>query len=92
MTKRVKPSAQGARDDAAEQWLRANDPNYAQSKRGWLAPASDALARARSETNEIHPSIEDLSESVPKGDGAYRRVPRVADDVETTIPSDEEFE
>jgi len=73
MTKQVKPTARGTLNDEAEQWLRKNYPNYLQSKRKWIAPTTDALARARSETNEIHPTLESISEMVPKGQGNYHR-------------------
>ena len=83
MTKRISGQARGHLDDAAEQWLKANDPAYSKSKRGWQVPSSDMLARALDETNEAHPTLEDLRE-IPstEGDGNYQR--RVPPNEETT--------
>jgi hypothetical protein len=70
---KISGKAQGEQRDAAEAWLRANDLNYAQSKRGWIAPTTDALIRTFSEVNKPHPSMDDIDEMFPKGSGAYRR-------------------
>jgi hypothetical protein len=86
---KVKPSAQGTSADATEQWLRDNDPNYDEAKRAWIAPTTDALCRARSETNAVHTTLEDLTETVPKGRGAYRRRHGNKHELTVTAPPDE---
>ncbi len=90
MTKRVKPSAQGTIDDAAERWLRDNDPCYTTSKRNWIAPSTDALSKARSETNEIHTTLENLAETLPARQGHYRR--GYSDSTEPAAPSADPLE
>lgn len=71
--KKVSGAARGELRDAAEQWLRDNDPHYASSKRAWMAPTTDALSRALSDINQPHDSLNDLHETVPHRTGAYRR-------------------
>lgn len=57
--------------DSAEKWLAENDPDYANQKRNWQTPSTDALARDRNE----HHSMRDLQNMGEPGDGNYRRVP-----------------
>lgn len=70
--KEVTGRARGARMDAAEKWLSEHDPQYAQNRRSWQTPTTDALAHALSDLNEPHPTLADL-EPVPGGNGNYRR-------------------
>lgn len=86
MNGRVKDYATGKLDDATERWLKANDPLYAAAKREWIVPKTDSLARARSETNEVHSTLEDLAEMSPKGHGHYHRHASI-DDLEA--PADD---
>lgn len=78
MTKRVSGQTQGDLRDAAEKWLRNNDPEYA--PRNWVTPSVDALPRALHPTNAPHPSLDDIYEVVPKGEGNYRRRSHLTDD------------
>ena len=53
--------------DPAEEWLANNDPNYAEQKKSWQTPSTDALARDRTK----HATLKDL---LPVGPGLYRRL------------------
>lgn len=75
-------------EDAAERWLREHDPQYASNKRRWAAPSTDALNKARSDANEVHPSLEDLSE-LPSGHGCYRRLARSPDELRADQENEE---
>jgi hypothetical protein len=75
---RVNPHAQGQVEDAAETWLRQNDPFYASKKRGWVAPTTDALSRVLSDTGP-HSTLADLRSL---GGGNYGRSGQVAGDGE----------
>ena len=44
--------------DATEKWLSENDPEYAEQKKNWQTPSTDALARE----NSRHSSLADLKE------------------------------
>ena len=55
--------------DEAEKWLVENDPDYAESKKKWQTPSTDALARDRG----THPSLQDLTPLTPRADGNYYR-------------------
>lgn len=66
--------------DAAEKWLKKNDPNYA--RRDWCTPQTDALEHQSSKA-KIHGSIQDLvslnSEDATRIPGAHG-IPRVVGD------------
>lgn len=66
----------GRLDDAAEQWLKQNDPEYAEQKAGWIVSETDALARS----DEIHPTLLGLQAVGAVGDGNYRRGPTTTGD------------
>lgn len=70
VNKKVSGKAQGAKIDPAEAWLAANDPDYAEQKKKWTAPTTDALSRINSEINETHHTLQD---SQDMGDGNYRQ-------------------
>lgn len=57
--------------DAAEAWLANNDPDYAETKKSWQTPSTDALARDRRE----HRTLRDLQSVGNPGDGNYRKPP-----------------
>lgn len=40
------------RNDEAERWLRANDPQYAQRSRAWRTPKQDALEHLQTNATE----------------------------------------
>lgn len=62
-------------EDAAEKWLRENDPDYKHRKRGWQSPSTDALARDRDE----HVTLRHKSALRPgHDDGGYRSYPKTA--------------
>ncbi len=67
--KKVSGKAQGAKVDAAEEWLAENDPDYAEQKKKWQIPTTDALARDRS----VHSTLRDLVPIEPREDGNYYR-------------------
>lgn len=61
--------------DEAELWLRENDPEYRDKRRGWIVPETDALARPRgyaglNELEELPVPIGELYH--PKIDARYR--------------------
>lgn len=68
--KKVSGKARGARQDAAEAWLVANDPDYAEQKKKWTAPTTDILSRINSEVNEEHHTLQDYQDT---GNGSYRK-------------------
>lgn len=70
--KKVSGKAQGARQDEAEKWLAENDPDYAEQKKKWTAPTTDALARVHSELNKEHRMFKDF-DPVPGQEGNYAR-------------------
>jgi len=71
--KKVTGKAQGALVDKTEAWLKANDPDYQKSKKGWITPTTDALVRDKS----IHPTLKELTPIDPGAkDGNYRKYPK----------------
>ena len=73
MNKKVTGKARGHMQDAAEAWLKNNDPNYAEQKKSWQTPATDALVRERGP----HESMRDLTPiNFSEKDGNYRRAPK----------------
>lgn len=59
----------GRVSDAAEKWLRENDPEYKATHRTWHTPSTDALAR----DFDTHETLKDLSQIEPRSQGNYRR-------------------
>lgn len=57
--KPVRISSRERSRDAAEAWLAKNDPQYADTRKRWQTPSTDALASFHSERNIAHPSLED---------------------------------
>ena len=93
MNKKVTGRSQGALQDAAEKWLSDNDPDYAEQKRKWQTPTTDALVRDR----RPHSSMEELTEIDPAAhDGNYRKYPKsghfVGHKLENENPYEEDFE
>ena len=68
---RKRTDPEGRRSDAAEEWLRANDPNYASNKRKWVAPKTDALSKILRGERQHH-TLEGLIET-PDKSGNYMR-------------------
>ncbi len=68
--KTVSGKARGMKRDPAEAWLMQNDPDYAEQKKGWTAPATDVLSRINSEVNEEHRTLQDYQDD---GNGSYRK-------------------
>ena len=65
--------ARGHEQDAAEKWLAENDPEYAQRKKDWQSPATDALARER----RIHKDFREITPvNAGTNDGGYRKYPK----------------
>lgn len=59
--------------DAGEKWLFENDPDYAEQKKKWQTPSTDALARDRI----VHQSMRELTPLRPGAkDGNYRKYPK----------------
>ena len=59
--------------DAAEKWLSENDPDYAEQKKKWQTPSTDALARDR----VVHQSMNELTPLKSDArDGNYRKYPK----------------
>jgi hypothetical protein len=50
----------GRQVDAAEQWLRDNDPEYASRSQTWRTPRTDALER-QADGQRPHDSLADLT-------------------------------
>jgi hypothetical protein len=77
--------------DAAEQWLRDNDPEYAQRSQAWHTPRTDALERALVSLDSV--SVDDAAQAaadvligagrgIPAviGNGHYRKTPTKTSD------------
>lgn len=59
--------------DAAEKWLAENDPEYAERKKEWQSPATDALSRER----RIHKDFREITPvNAGTNDGGYRKYPK----------------
>ena len=67
--KKDKIKGRDQQQDAAEKWLSDNDPDYANTKKGWETPSTDALARSR----VVHSTLEEVDEMQPRGSGNYHR-------------------
>lgn len=73
MSEKVTGKSQGHLQDEAEKWLAENDPDYANQKRKWVSPTTDALTRDR----RLHRTLRESTPVNPgKDDGSYRKYPK----------------
>lgn len=67
--------------DEAELWLQQNDPEYADTKKGWQVASDDALARTAQYDEFVPDSLAGLRPIDPESaDGNYRRARESSDE------------